>query len=331
MISSALASVLSSGRAQLNQQVAETRRRCPAFDSGAFSGFVETGVDAVVNAVTAVAPERATHSALVAFAIALELAGLGLTGKSLLQRAWCELAPACAHLLAAAPAEVLGRLSHAALHLDTLASVRHEAWLETMRALAPQADSVAQLQALGQVVAWTAGVAHFRTGALAAADSLPPALALAAFDTVFNAGSGNWPRLQKALLADPWYLPGGTKGSSSAGREFGAFSGLGGAFAEPPQLRASDDGFWVHSGGRYSLLVADAYGALLHGASADEFEQAPPASVASDVVLNGARLNVRGRLIDLDLPASQIALVSNRHTVAVTSPYTHAIRLLPLS
>lgn len=323
MISSALASVLSSGRGQLNQQVSDARRRFPAFDSAAFSHFVETGVDAVVEAVAVVAPERTAPTALAAFSIALELAGLGVTGKGLLQRTWSELAPACAHLLAEAPAQLLGLLSNAALYLDSLASVRHGAWLEKMCALAPQVASMAQLQALGQVIAWTSGVAHFRSGGIGAAATLPPALALA----VFDASSSTWPRLQQALLADPWHLPGGVSG----GREFGAFSGLGGEFAEPPQLRASDDGFWVHSGGRYSLLMADAYGALLHGASVHEFEQAPPALVPADVVLNGARLTVRGRSIELDLPAGQITLVANRHTVAVMSPYTHAIRLLPLS
>ena len=51
----------------------------------------------------------------------------------------------------------------------------------------------------------------------------------------------------------------------------------------------------------------------------------------SSVRLDGATVHVGARSIALDLPAGDIALAANAHTLAITSPWTHAIRLLPLA
>ena len=47
--------------------------------------------------------------------------------------------------------------------------------------------------------------------------------------------------------------------------------------------------------------------------------------------MDGATLHIGARSIDLDVPAGDIALAANAHTLAITSPWTHAIRLLPLA
>jgi len=163
------------------------------------------------------------------------------------------------------------------------------------------------------------GVAHFRLGALAAADTLPSALALAAF----GEPGAQWPQVRAQLLANPW------RGNAD-GREFGSFTGFGGDFGTPPQVRATQDGFAVRSAGRHYLLVADAYGAVLHGATAQEFELAQ-AGMPADVRVEGSSVHIGARRIDLDVPAGDIAIAANAHTLAITSPWTHAIRLLPLA
>jgi len=125
------------------------------------------------------------------------------------------------------------------------------------------------------------------------------------------------------LLANPW------RGNAD-GREFGSFTGFGGDFGTPPQVRATQDGFAVRSAGRHYLLVADAYGAVLHGATAQEFELAQ-AGMPADVRVEGSSVHIGARRIDLDVPAGDIAIAANAHTLAITSPWTHAIRLLPLA
>jgi hypothetical protein len=323
MISSAFASILAGGRAQFNGRALEARRRFPSLDMAAFGAFLHDGVDPLVVAVAAAAPERVGGATLAAYDMALELVGHGLAGPAaknpFVNTVWRELAPQFSSLLATAPVEVLGMLSNAAIHIASVAGARPAQWQGELAALAAQIATLAQLRAVGQVLAWRAGVAHFRQGALAAADTLPPALALAAF----GEPGAQWPHVHAQLQENPW------RGNAD-GREFGAFTGLGGDFATPPQVRATDDGFIVRSGERDYLLVADAYGAVLHSATAQEFEQAN-ADMPSSVRLDGATLHLGARSIALDLPAGDIVLAANAHTLAITSPWTHAIRLLPLA
>lgn len=323
MISPAFASILASGRAQFNARAVEARRRFPSLDMAAFGAFLHDGVDPLVVAVAAAAPERVGGATLAAYDMALELVGHGLAGPAaknpFVNTVWRELAPSFAPLLATAPVDVLGMLSNAAIHIASVAGARPAQWQGELAALAAQIVTLAQLRAVGQVLAWRAGVAHFRQGALAAADTLPPALALAAF----GEPGAQWPQVRAQLLDYPWR-------GNAEGREFGSFTGLGGDFGTPPQVRATDDGFVVRSGERHYLLVADAYGAVLHGATAQEYEQANT-GMPSSVRLDGATVHLGARSIALDLPAGDIALAANAHTLAITSPWTHAIRLLPLA
>ena len=322
MISPAFAAILATGRAQFNARAVEARRSFPALDMQAFGAFLQDGVDPLVQAVAHAAPERAGSFTLAAYDMALELVGHGLAGPAaknpILGAVWRELAPRFAPLLATGPVDALGMLSNAAIHLAGVAGVRTQQWQDEMAAIAPQVGTLAQLRAVGQVLAWRAGVAHFRLGAIAAADTLPPALALAAL----GESQLDWPSLRAQLLKQPW------RGNPD-GIEFGAFAGLGGEFATPPLVRATDDGFVVSAGERFYLLLADAHGAVLHGATEDEYAQAS-AGVPSGVRLHGSTVHVGARALALDLPAGEIALAANVHTLAITSPYTHAIRLLPL-
>ena len=73
MISPAFAAILAGGRAQFNARAAEARRRFPALDMAAFGAFLRDGVDPLVVAVAAAAPERAGGATLAAYDMALEL------------------------------------------------------------------------------------------------------------------------------------------------------------------------------------------------------------------------------------------------------------------
>ncbi|TCS35631.1 hypothetical protein EDC30_110100 [Paucimonas lemoignei] len=331
-ISEPFAKVLSAGRAQFNQRVTEARRRYPAFDTGAFADFLQTGIDKLVVAVADFAPERVSTTVLVAYDMALELVGQALAGPKarspLVNRVWQEILPAYPRLVTAHPVEVLGAMSNAAVNIGKVGNARPDQWIREMGALASQVESLPQLQALGQVLAWRCGVAHFRLGAIQAADLLPEQFALAALG---SSGGASWSDVKDKLLADPWWTPGPIQGSAvHPGIEVGRFTGFGGEFDEPPEVRACPEGFFVKSAERYSFLVADAFGAVLHAASREEFDHAKAHSFPKAVVLSRNRLVVGKREIDLDLPEGHISIAHNTHTVAVTSPFTHAIRLLPL-
>lgn len=331
-VSATLADVLSAGRPYFNARVAEAKHHHPNLDTDAFAAFLRTGVDGVVGSVAAVAPEMTTAVAVAAFDVALQLVGQGLAGpharSDLVDRVWADLAPRYARLVAAEPTEVLGALSNAVIHISNVPNSSVDDWLAGMALLAKHADSSATLRLLGQVMAWRAGLAHFREGALRAADSLPEPVALIAMGAD---SASNWAEIRDAYRANRWWSTRAERRTAvCTGIEVGQFTGFGGTFAQPPEVRADGQGFFVRSADRFSLLIADAYGAVLLPATAEEFAkiavaQNPPVSLV------GASIVIGERRIDLQLPSDGLAMAANEHTIAVTSPYTHSIRLLPRS
>ena len=290
----------------------------------AFGQFLSNEVETIMRAVAEAAPERLPAVLLVAYDIALELLGQTLAGprarSRMVSQVWGALVPCYADLLARHPAEVLGTLTNAAVHLESINGVRTGQWLDQMAALAPHITDVAELKAAGQLLAWRAGAAHFRLGALDAAAALPEHLALAALGVQ---GQPDWPALLARLRDDPWH------DDAEGAREVGSFTGFGGEFSVPPEVRAYPDGFLVKCEERYFLLVADARGAVLHPASADEYAAALAHAQPADFQFDGTRLRVGKREAALDLPAGELRVCQNAHTIAVSSPYTHSIRLLP--
>ena len=248
MVSAPFAAILATGRSQFNQRMVEARRRHAGLNVEGFSKFLQCCVDSVIVAVAQFDAAAAPAAALAAYDAALELAGLGLVGPGsrsrLIPAAWCELAPKLLPLIAQEPAKVLGLLSNAALYLESVPRTRHQQWLDGMVALAPRVESVSQLATVGQIMAWRCGVAHFRSGALQAADLLAEPLALAAYGAPM---SDSWSMLRQRLVAEPWWAP----GADAAQRiEIGEFAGFGGEFAEPPEVHAHAGGFssqkWRH-------------------------------------------------------------------------------------
>lgn len=321
MLSAPFAQALAANRASFNGRVAAARARNRAFDPDAFKACLADHVDGLIAAVAARAPQAV--AGVVDAAFDLVLAGVGRGQPHLL---WQGVALPYVALVAQQPGDVLALLGNALAYLEGLGGARPAQWAAEMAAIAPGVTTVAQLKAIGQVVAWRAGAAHFRTGAVAAADALPGALACAAFGV--RDGTA-WPALRGQVMADPWWrAPDDILGNPHArvDREVGAHAGFGGAFLAPPSVQPCAAGFLVQSGASTFLLVADAYGAVLHAA--------PDAQVVSfpqRFTLAGTQLTAGGRVVALDLPAEGLAACCNASSVAVTSPWTHAIRVLALA
>ena len=325
MLSAPFAQVLAAGRTGFNDRVARAIARDRTFNADAFGAYLVDHVDPLMAAVPS------AHLPGVAdAAFDLALAAVGRTVNATQARQlWAGVAPHYLALLAQHPRDVLGMLGNALAHLHGLPGARPQDWVAGMAAIAPGVTTLAQLRAVGQVLAWRAGAAHFRQGAIAAADALPATLACAAF----GAPEVAWPALRQQLRDAPWWrAPADVLGNPHArlNREVGAFDGFGGAFPVPPQVRACADGFMVRSGARYALLVADAYGAVLHGATVEQYDAAHDA-FAPRCTLAGAVLSLGARKVELDLPPEGLAACCNAASVAVTSPYTHAIRVLALA
>ncbi len=326
-ISPPLAQVLAAGRRQFNQRVEETRRRTPGFDSAAFAGFVQQQLDPVVAAVATVAPARTAAVTLAAYDIGLVLCAQGLGGPGArspwLNELWRSLLPRLAVQIAEQPHDLLGALSNAAVHLGTVDGARPAQWIELMAQLGPGCESPAQVLALGKVAAWRAGMAHVRAGSLQAASALPEPLQRAVLQAPADTALEVW---RSTLESEPWAGP----EPRPQGWTLGDFTGFGGRFATPPELRVSPAGLLVRSGDRHFLAMADACGAVLMAATAQEFDQGRTPQKPASVRLRGSVLQIGGRPLTLDLPEEGLVLAGTAHTLAIASPYSHALRLVPL-
>ncbi|MCA1246157.1 hypothetical protein [Massilia sp. MS-15] len=330
MLCAAFAEALAARRQHCNAAVAAARRAWPGFDQHAFGRFLAEQADPVVAAVAVLTPQRVAAVVDASVGIGIELAGQRLLDASprglALARAWSGLAPCCAVQVAQSPGQVLGMLSNAALHLAALPGVNTARWQADMAALAPLALTLADLRALGQVLAWRAGAAHFRQGALAALDALPPALALG---VVGASGSGDWGQVRAALRDDPWWrAPQDEHGASQ--RIVGAFAGLGGAFTAPPLLRAAGAhaggaSFVVRSGEQDFALHADAHGAIVLPARTGMFDAAQDGAGDEN---GAAKVEVDWQRVAPPFPAQDCAVCASATTIAIASPYSHAILLV---
>lgn len=307
-LSPVLARELAAARPRFNAEIAAARRARTGFDTDALADAVRTRIDPLAVAVAAVAPDRVAAVVEAAFTSTVTLVDHALAGdrRALVDRAWTEAAVPLAALVAERPEPILALLTNAVLTLAATPGARPGEWIERIAALAPLA-SVDTLAGAGQVVAWRSGMAHYRTAAIAIADTLPEPLALAAVGA-----TGAWSATRAALEADRWWTP---TASAENRIRVGGFAGFGGPFEAPPRVRGGAEGFFVQSCERTWFLVADAWGATLHPAAADEFACAAPASPAHPH--------------DTDMPAEGLEATIAGGSVALTSPYSHFIEVRP--
>jgi len=328
----AFAGFLRNARDELNARFAEARRLRPDLDADAFAAFLRDTVDPLVRAVDAAAPAYSVDVARAGYELGLELVGQGLCGpggrEPLIEQGWREVAPPAAVLVAAAPERILGAISNALHQLAATPGARPAEWIAAMRTLAPRCADPDTFLTLGQVAAWRAGMAHFRAGALAAADRLPQDLALAAV----RAAGNDWPETRRRLAADPWFDPSTPEraGGRRVAARAGAFRGFGGLFVEPPVAVAAGEHFLVHSGEECWLLTADAFGATFHRATAEERADPRPSSVPPGVTAKGTTLMVDGARMELPELGEIGGVAANGTTLALTSPFTHAVVLVAL-
>ena len=335
MVSAALASILRSGRADLNARFAAARRIHPDLDAGAFSEFLRTAVDDLARAVEKARADRLGEVTMVAYDAALELVGQKLAGPgsrlASVEEAWRRILPKAAALVATAPGRVIPAVCNAVHQLASTPGARPAQWIEIMAELGQEcADAEAYLK-LGQVAAWRAGLAHFRPGAIAASDALPEARVLAAL----GAKSGSsWAEVRKRILANPWIDPAKAAKYSSTLRvvaRAGSFRGFGGLFIEPPLVASSGEHFLVRSDQESWLLTADVFGATFHRASVKEFEAAAaerrwPAGLQ----MSGSRVVLDGDRVEFPELGDFSSAAANGATLALTSRLTHSILLLAL-
>lgn len=176
MVNASLSSVLRSGRDQFNALFAATRHQYPDLDGEAFKEFVLRAIEPLAVAVDVKNAARTASVVQAAFEIGLELAGQRLVGRgarhAFIEAGWQRILPRYPALLAERPFELLGAVSNALHQLATTPGARPEEWITDLAELSVLVPNIECFLQVGQVCAWRAGLAHYRRGALRAADAL---------------------------------------------------------------------------------------------------------------------------------------------------------------
>lgn len=312
MLAPPLADFLRARRADCNARFAAARRLWPRLDAADFSLFLRDQLSPLAAALDATAVNAVLDPA---YELGLQLVAEKLAGPAAVTPAinslWCAGFPNMAAHIATAPRRILGSLSNAAHHLAATPDARPEIWQNRLVALAPRCANADELLIVAQVLAWRAGLAHFREPALGAADALPSDLALEVLEAPADA---SWPEVRDAHRSDPWF---GFHLCSTPVRRIGAFRGFGGLFLTPPLVTLSASRILVRSGDEAWILIADAFGATFHRAAPDEIHNAAPILPTS---LDFAHLPVGHK------PTSAVIL---GETFAATSAQSHSIWIGP--
>lgn len=324
MLAPPLADFLRSRRADCNARFAAARRRWPRLGAEEFSLFLRDQLSPLALALAEKSPALAPRVLASAYDLGLQLVAEKLAGPSAIHplgnALWTGLFPRLATLAATAPRRVLGSLVNAAQQLLAHPGARADDWLARLAALAPSCETPDQVLALAQVLAWRAGLAHYRGSALAVADTLPASLALAALDAPVGL---DWTRVRDAHLRNIWFGYDADQrpvATEKLARRIGAFRGFGGHFLVPPTAATNGAHLLVRSGDETWVLLADAFGATLHRATLGETTSVPPSS----------RAPAKSSILPAGHTPTSWIVHGPTATYALTSAQSHSVWVGPL-
>ena len=201
------------------------------------------------------------------FDVSLELMSAGCLGLKSRYK-WPEvvfrrLLPAIAPFIAHDSRLVAGSLLNAAVALESEPSARPEEWIERMKTAATAARTPRQVLDAGMALAWRCGMAHYRSGALELALTMPEELALAIFH---DEGAATRQELMDRLSGK--WLPGGDDDPSVRKTRkpvavVGGFTGFGGPFGSPPMVYSEDGALAARDAENDFVIFADRFGAVV--------------------------------------------------------------------
>ncbi len=307
---SRLQQALLARRERFNTAFALARRSRPRLDQQAFSQHLLEVVDPIVERCR----ENSDQVVEVLYDLSLELVGTELLGRyPAVVRGWERLLPRWSAWLSAQPRRLTASLTNA---LVELSPYRPQFWIDKMGELT--FESLEQLLACGQVLAWKAGLAHYREGALEVARQLPSELCQSLL--------GCSPQVLDELVEQPWRDPqGGQPERFQVVARVGSFRGFGGLFIRPPEVTsAGRDRFFVSDGEERFLLAADLFGATFHRVDLS-LPAAPDAE--RDILFGDGGLRLEGQWLEGNFRQPKSVAVGPT-TLAMTFARSHSVWLV---
>lgn len=330
MLCEAFAHVLSARRSDYNAQFLAARRAAPELDEGAFKEFLTTSVDPLVRAVAALEPAASVEVVDTAYSVGLELLSQRLAGpranSPALDYGFQRLFPSLARFIARAPDATLPRLCNALLQLAAVPGVRPDEWCQALARLAPDLETIEDLLGCGQVLAWLAGLSHYRQSALTVCRGLPTTLVLSALGVPDADLSATLQRLDR----DPWFVPSAPSLGFRLVGCIGSFRGFGGAFLAPPEVVRVGQQLFVVSGEDAWLLALDAFGCTLHRASPEELKGSSHDVERPGLTIEPTRVTGFGKSLPLRDTGAVSSAVGNASTLIFTTVHSYAVTVVAL-
>lgn len=340
LLTGRLAEILEARRSRFNAQFAEAKHGRPALDPRQFATHLTQVVAPLVETVARHAPDRADEVAQALYDLSLDLVGRDLLGPAARHPAivegWAWLLPQLPDRLAEAPRVFVGAITNALFTLAVTPGARPKQWLREVAALSTLCGSATELLEAAKVLAWRAGMAHYRASALDLCRRLSPPLATAALGLPETAlDREEIDTLIHQLLADPWLDPVQALAGKPEAQHLhlvgrvGAFRGFGGTFMRPPRVTSPGGQFVASDGEQHWLIHADRFGATLHRLPALPAEKPVLAAPLFKVGLRGKVSRGTHQAVFPDLAVTHSS-AANASTLAVTTPLSHAVYLIAL-
>lgn len=328
---------LKRGRERFNTKFALSRHTYPALDGETFTEHLKKTVAPVVESIGENDAEKIDAVTDALYELSLELIGKDFFGRRVrypaMLNGWETLLPQIPHLLIEDPLTIASAITNALYNLSIEQNARPSFWIETMIEIGKLCDNSQEFLEAGKVVAWRAGLAHYREGALETCKSLKTEIACAALGIE---ESENIESLAIQLKQDPWLNP--NEFSNKIKKEkrlrvvsvVGAFRGFGGLFISPPKVTYSDGQFLVFDSETWWAMTADCFGATFHKIgqtiSGLKNESNPKSRVdkKGNVEMNGVKRTLHHL-------AEGTSFAADETTLAVTLPMSHSVYLVSLA
>lgn len=325
-----LDTILTANRARYNTKFAEARHYKPTLEGEAFADLLRNLVAPVVESVHQVRPEATEAVTEALYDTVLDLLAQDFLGPTTrypaITSGWTHVLPKLGKFLAANPRAVIGAVTNGLYNIAATPGARPGEWLRDLIALDEVCDDVDALLKAGQVCAWRAGLAHYRTDALTLAAELPQPVARLALGLPAD-DAQPFESILARLHSSPWESPIASLQSPHLKivKRVGAFRGFGGLFMVPPIVEPAGEHFLVTDGESTWLLTADVFGATFHRMA----KPTPSAKVESPFKLNrNGEVSFNRQKQTFSELAQATSSAGNTHTLAVTVPYSHSIYLV---
>lgn len=274
--------------------------------------------------IVAAAAPHLDAEALEAMALELTVLALDLIGKQLLgsegpfaliETGWRELFCAYPALFVQDPRRAIAAISNALVQLCQHSGADPARWLHELQRLGGACEQLDDFLALGQILAWRCGMAHYRKGALALLPGLPDSLKahLLAGQSLADWQDSPWTGLPLKGLGIVYVT--------------GRYAGWGGRLHEPPRLGFEGDALLVADSLACWYLFADAWGESW-------FRRGEPSIPATGLgpwqLSRDGSVTIGGHQACFPELAGWRQAVGNAHTLAVAMPKSFRVWLIGL-